>query len=356
MKIVINNKLSPFSHTPGVLFLIPGTTWALRSYPSKLAFMNLESSDTCHIDLDVLGPVKNFTCTQDLDKGKVYVYGTEKRGYFRFEIYAVNDGLEIILDSCFNEGFLAKINNKLSKHIYCKDRLSLDVEISNVRCFSKDVESLSLGINKKPDWDLILRRKDIREIFPIWLKLGIFLPDKTPPKEHPIISEIEKKIKNKEKQTIHESFLNLFSTNFNGVLCPMRVPQNHLGIIDEIPFSFSPFILLQKSAKYIRQLFFEQNDRCMHILPCLPSLLHSGRYINIQCNEVGVLGIEWSKKLVKKIKIHSIANNKIRFDLQKKITSFRVRETLQDKGKRYKRNDEILLECGKTYFIDRFEK
>jgi len=356
VKIIVNNSLRPFSHTPGTFCLIPGTKWGVSAYPSKLSFIDLESLDSGEVTLGIEGPVKNFTCVQDLDKGRVYVFGMEKRGYFRFEIFATSEGIELALNRCFKEGIAISVYEKLIRTLYRQDRITLDIKVSEIECFSKDIERLSLGSSKKQDWDLIVRRSDIREIFPIWLKLGILLPEKNPPENHPLVQEIEKKIKKRDRVNIEGDFLNLFFSNFKGIMCPMRLPQNHLGIINAKPFSFSPFILLQKGAKYIQRLFFEQEGLCIHILPCLPKALTCGRYINIQCDEVGVLDMEWSKKTIKKLKLHAKADNKIRFKLQKNIVSYRVRTSLKDKGKVYKADDELPLQSGKIYFFDRFKK
>jgi len=356
VKITVNKPLKPFSHTPGTLCLIPGTKCGIRAYPCKLSFIDLESLNSGEVTLDIEGPVKNFTCVQDLDKGRIYVFGMERRGYFRFEIFATNEGIELALNRCFKEGIAISVYEKLIRTLYKQDRMTLDIKVSPIGCFSKDIERLSLGSNKKQDWDLIIRRSDVREIFPIWLKLGILLPEKNPPEDHPLIRKIEEKIKNKDRVNIESAFLNLFSSNFKGIMCPVRLPQNHLGITDNNPFSFSPFILLQKGAKYIQRLFFKQDGSYMHILPCLPKNLTCGRYINIQCDEVGVLDMEWSKKTVKKLKLHAKADNKICFKLQRGIVSFRVRNSLKDKGKLYKAEEMVPLQSGKIYFFDRFEK
>jgi hypothetical protein len=357
MKITILSKLKPFSHTPGLFCLIPGTFWAIRAYPTKLIFINLEQlSDIYQVDLNIQGLVKNFTCIQDLEKGKVDIFGIEKRGYFRFEILATSAGLELKLNRCFKDGLVILFNNLTSKQLYCKDTFMLGVNLTHLGCFSKDVERVSLGNHKKQDWDLIIRRSDIKEIFPIWLKLGILLPDKEPPENHPLISELEKNIEIKDKLSIEKLFLKLFFSNFKGIMCPMRTPQNHLGIIPEQTYHFSPFILLQKGATLIRRLFFHQDNDFLHILPCLPASLHCGRYINLQCDEIGTFDMEWSKKQIKKIKFRAKADKKICFKLQPKIRSFRVRSSLTSKGCDYQRDDEISLCAGRVYFFDRFRK
>ena len=85
MEISIAEKLRPFSHEPGTSCLIPGTTLVMRVYPSCIQVFDLENSPpklVWETFLDVIGPVRDFTVQQDLEKMRVLVWGASSKWFF----------------------------------------------------------------------------------------------------------------------------------------------------------------------------------------------------------------------------------------------------------------------------------
>jgi hypothetical protein len=101
----------------------------------------------------------------------------------------------------------------------------------------------------------------------------------------------------------------------------------------------------------IRSLFFIQNERRVQFLPHLPISFHAGRFLGLQCPGIGRVDFEWSKKLLKRVLICANTSGEVLLELQKEIETFRV-----NKKKKIKRGEPLLLEAGKTYHLDRFEK
>ena len=63
MKIAIAERLKPFSHTPGVACLIPGTCWKVEAFPTLLRI-----GEKYDLPLPITGPVADFTLELDLEK------------------------------------------------------------------------------------------------------------------------------------------------------------------------------------------------------------------------------------------------------------------------------------------------
>ncbi len=283
MKIKIAERLRPFCHLPGTACLIPWTSWKVVAYPTVLKFENLLTHETREQKLDWKGPVSNFTVELDLEKGVVWIYGHTAEGYRKHKIDQEAD-------------------------------------------FSTSLERLSLGMSKKLDWELVRRRGDLREILPVWFRLGQMVPETT----------TEGEIR---------CFHQLFLTGFEGILSPRLEDKDHLGF-SPILFT-SPLALLREGSRKIRSLFFQQEGSKWSFLP--ESTFHAGRFIHLQTEEGDTLDFEWSKHLLRRVIIHAAQTREIVLELKKPLKTFRLNKKLRRVG-------SLLLEQGKTYFLDRFEK
>ena len=300
MRIQIGLKLRPFSHRPGIICLIPFTTWEVQVFPALLKFRNLAGKETKDVPLKVEGPVKGFTVMLNLEKARVEVFGRGQKGYFR-------------------------------KFITPKEYSFL-----KETPLPPSSERLSLGIHKKQDWDLIQRRSDMAEIFPFWLRLSQLIPEKPLPK--------------KTVGTMHllDDLSLLFQVGFQGILSPRLIDENHLGLIKEETTTASPLALLHAGANEIRKLFCQEEGNTLHILPNLPKELHAGRYITPSYS------IEWSKKQIKKIIIDPKETKIIYLNLRK-VKTYRLRKSLRQRGEQRKRDMPIELKRGQRLYLDRFQ-
>ena len=158
MKISIAARLSPFSHLPGTALLLPGTSIQLRAYPAMLIFKDLalgEGAKEVHHPLEVEGPLRPFTVEQDLEKAEVRLHGKGPQGYVLFKIEAQEKGVRIT--SKGKEEWMVPIKTK---------KMPLRTE-----------ERLSLGMHRAQDWEMVMRRGDLREILPLFLRLAAWSPE-----------------------------------------------------------------------------------------------------------------------------------------------------------------------------------
>ncbi|MFS8563303.1 MAG: hypothetical protein LVR00_02815 [Rhabdochlamydiaceae bacterium] len=154
MKITIAQRLFPCCHLPGTICLIPGSDWQVQAFPTKLRFQSLISQEKKELDLSIEGPILDFTVQLNLEKLRVEVFGHAAQGYVKYFISMVEAGISIFFE---------------------KEKREEVIPVGWQRGRVSE-ERLSLGMHKKLDWELVRRRSDLKEIFPIWLRLGQITP------------------------------------------------------------------------------------------------------------------------------------------------------------------------------------
>lgn len=317
MKITIAERLRPFSHLPGASCVIPWSSFKVQAFPALLIFENLHTFEKHEYKLDWKGPVKEFTLELDLEKAVVWVYGKTLEGHRRICIEMQEAGIAIDKKLVFP-------GTQLMPH---------------------SVERLSLGMSKKLDWELVLRRQEMAEIFPIWLRLGQMVPK----------SGTTSLFQECEKLDVISTYLKLFLIGFEGILSPRLSDSAHQGIV-EGKFSESPLILLTEGAKYIRALFFKETAQGWNFLPCLSPEFHAGRFVQLTTKAGDKIDFDWSKKVLQKVVIQPKSDREILISLPKPLTSCRQRTSLKEKGRRHLMERPLILRPGQKLFLDRFEK
>jgi hypothetical protein len=74
----------------------------------------------------------------------------------------------------------------------------------------------------------------------------------------------------------------------------------------------------------------------------------------IQVEGVGDLDLEWASHKLRRAILRGATTGEILFDLPKKVLSFRMRTSASGRGRRVSREEPLLIEEGKTYFLDQF--
>ena len=275
--ISIRERLRPFSHQRGAKCLLPGTSVQIQAFPHLLHIGSLEIP----LDNDPLN--RDSTLQQDLERNCVWVFGKN----FRIKLTAKPDGVEMILN-----------------------KKSIFFPMALEEIIPKEIERLSLGSNKAQDWDLILRRFDLKEILPPLY----FLSQKTA------------NILPVHSQNLETFYLSSFSD--------MMVPKN---LNETKPIFGTTFGL-------IRSLFFQEKENKLILLPNNP--FPEGRLLNIQM-EMGSLDMEWSKNQLRRVTLFPKKTGEIFLDLPEKITSFRCQKTI-------KAGKSLFVEAGVRMHLDRF--
>lgn len=333
MHIKIPERLRPFSHTPGVCVILPGTSLRLQIFPTLIRVYDLLSTTPQlkeNISIPLKGPLKNFTVQLDLEQVDIKVFGEDLNGYFRYRIFAGKD----------HQSLAFKIEKGLSN---CK------IHSSNDRMIPPFIDRLSLGGHKSQDFDKLNYNCDLIEILPIWLRLGQLVEaSKTVVYEG--TAALLKKCQEDNKIEVYSSFINLFKTGFEGLLSPRLIDDQHQGF--EFPVltqSFSPLILLTEGSKIIRSLFFQQTGNDLFILPRLPPQFHCGRYLQIRCEDLGLLDIEWTKKTIRRMVFHAEKNAEIQFHFPKDVNRFRLEGEIHPVG------SPVEFLGGQVYHFDNFQ-
>ena len=322
MKIKIAARLRPFSHTPGTACVIPGTCSVIEAFPTLLRI------DDHEIKLNLTGPVRDFILQQDLEKHCVFVFGKAKEGYFRLRISAHDSGFEVKSE----KGPLKSV--------------SISAEVPFVP--HAHPERLSIGSHKTQDWDLIQKRCDLKELIPVLFCLGQKIPLVAP---QPLKGTARLLELPEERNALEGALESFFKAAFSKILVPRLVDDQYQGLVPDEPVKGNRFFLVQEGMKMVRSMFFKQNERRLAFLPHLPISFDAGRIVGLKAPGVGEIDIEWSKKLLRRVIIRANTSGEVIIELQKEIKSFRV-----GKKRAHKSNEPLLLEAGKTYFLDRFQK
>ena len=363
MRIEIAQRLRPFTHCPGTVCLLPGSSWLVQVFPTLLRFSNIAGSLPViveEVSLNVQGPVKDFTVLLDLEKGSVRVWGKTATGFMRYRLFSSDEGKAVVIKSekqpsqklCWppnikeiNEGtFLLPLSDNAEGKIY-------EPPVS---------ARLSLGNHKKQDWTLVSRRQDLREIFPAWLRLGSLVPDHRSRQKVGTAALLEECRQTfGQPELIAASFEKLFLAGFYSLLAPRLLDDDHQGLCrdDVTPDTdCSPLVLCKQGAQLINDLFVRTDEDSISVLPALPPQFHCGRFLDFQCGQWGKLNLEWSKKQTRRMMIISESDGEVHLLFQKKLKSFRLRRNNKDKGTVIRCGSPIQLARGQSYLLDRFQK
>jgi len=158
-------------------------------------------------------------------------------------------------------------------------------------------ERLSLGNHKSQDFDGIRRRKDLKEILPLWFKLGSFYTSDAAVKPGSLLFEL---LNENDRNKLPELFLQTFLSGLDAYFVPRRVDSEKNGfhlppLLDE-PL----LLLLSQGREAIKRMLFEENEGTLHVLPRLSSTFHHGRLIETPTSR-GLLSIEWTKHFLRKV-------------------------------------------------------
>lgn len=319
MKIVINEKVKPFSHTPGTACPIPGTCLEVEAFPSLLIVAGKK------IPMKVAAPVKEFTLELDVEKGCCYVYGQGADGYYKVRIEADDSGISVSSEK----------GTALAKET------RVDLELAFIQ--KKPLEKLFLGSNKAQNWD---RQVELEGSLPLLFALGQRMPEKLKA-EGGTYSLLEMP---KERDKLEAALIAFFDGAFSKMLIPRLEDEEHQGL--DLPQAKGDrWALIADGSKMVRALFFSQNERRIAFLPKLPVPFHTGKMTGVLAKGIGEIDFEWSKKLLRQAHIRATTSGEVVLELQKEIKRFRLNQK-----ECHLSNQPLFLEKGKSYFLDRFEK
>jgi hypothetical protein len=309
--------------------MIPRSDWGVEVYPAEIRFFCEEK--VYSLQLELTGQVEGFTLEQDLEKRRLRVFGKAKEGYYNFEIVQMERAIVVTLTRGNRIPYQFNEKKGLLERNQFLEIPTAPVEISN------QMEKLSLGMNKKLDWDLVTRRGDLKEILPVLYSLGQIAPAWSG-----AFPEI--------------SLDHLVKYYFESLLLPKRFADKRLGISlltisENIPVSG----ILYKSYEAIRALFIREENNGIFVLPALPPKFVCGRMTGIKTS-AALFDMEWSKGKLHKMRIKAVFNGSLVIKWPKDVDSFRIKLSPKEKGKMISHSDSIILEAGQVCYLDKFQK
>jgi len=342
--ITIAQRLRPFSHAARFCTLIPKTNCLAEIFPARLVLEEWQGARFSTL-LPLTGPVEQFTSQVEGEKGRVRVFGRAAQGFFSYLLFAQRDGIYLYLE----KGPLPF-------------PLKQEHKLLNISSFHEapPEERLSLGMHRSLEWESVLRRGEFQEIFPVWLQMGQLLPqpeERTMPEEGNflLLEKCRKVVEQKEKLHVIPAFRTLFLAAFSSLFVPHVNDLSFQGLSTPTEQALSPLPLLKKSALLIRSLFFQEEKESCALLPLLPPQFHSGRFCHIKTKEGDRIDMEWSSKLLRRLRIQSAKSRSLRLIVQSALKRCRVRTKLREKGRMCNLNEPLELQSGVCLYLDRFQ-
>lgn len=375
MNIKIAERLKPYSHVPGTYFILPGSTYRLKCFPGCLLIDDLSDmvpKALASVVFDITGPVREFTVEQDLEKGLIRVWGMTATGFLRYCVKAIEgeEGIVILFEKTPEQGLRYTSEGKWKRSgsgvINARQKLMLspqplDESRLSTYLFPK-IDRLSLGNHKSQDWELMRRRRDFAEIFPIWHRLGQLIPSCKVGQEAGVLSLLDEccqAMELKAPEKILSYFERVFLAGFDMALSPRLEDHDYQGlhIPSVLPSSkCSPMWLLSRGAELIRRLFIYHEDCRVHLLPFLPTEFHCGRFLDITCGEIGNFNLEWSKKFLRCCSFRPSQSMEISFAFSHGEKRFRLRKGNKDRGIICPVGKPLEVSLGQNYWFDNFER
>ncbi|SPN73599.1 hypothetical protein C10C_0432 [Chlamydia serpentis] len=328
--IDIMQYFKPYTIVPGQKLLIPGSLLYAQVFPAFWRLFSSEHEVLNEEAVEVQGPLKRFAVFQDLHRGGLTVTSES------YKYYLLPSG------ECTNS-----VKGKLPSA-------------------KKAGPLLSLGVHKHADWQKVRRRRDLKEILPLWFRLAAMVPEscrKTT--EISIIGEVLKTAHHKviEKHTteIVPTLLSLALAGFSDCFLPRIYDEEYQGIL---PCSAHeqksvPFSLLYDSFAIIKDIFVRQEGQCVDILPALPPEFPCGRLVNVALCNLGTLSIVWTKKTIRQVELNAEHNGEVFLKFCSSLSSARLREWSQRSLSGLRRlslRESLEIKAGTTYLWDCFHK
>lgn len=367
MKITIAERLHPFSHRPGTQCPLPLSTWQATIFPTRIVLQKIDApSQSFTLDFAIQGPMKDFTAEIDLEKAVLRVFGSTTSGYLRYEIRRSSDGILFTFEKIPSQTLNCTLQGKaISYQLGEKETLLIPVP-AEAAPVSIPAERLSLGMHKSQDWDMVMRRFDLKEIFPVFMRLGAMVPSVPPTRSSSgtleLLNAFRTACASRAKLQAHAASEQWLLASFAGILVPTLNDTLFQGILPPSEASQengSPLSHLIEGASLIRSLFFQETELHWEILTCLLPAFDSGRLINLATQNEETLSIEWSKHQLKKVIVQTRAPRTQVLRFPKEIHSFRLRKSLQEKGRVIElQSGQIALDLPAQgqLFLDCFKK
>jgi hypothetical protein len=369
-RIQIAERLAPFSHRPGIVVILPGLNIQAEIFPCLIRLYSIHEAYPIMIKeyfLDFGEPIAQFTVFHHLEKGWIKVEGKMSKGWFRYKLMSspTTGGVQLVVE-CSPEGGFTIQHETHRVVLNRNDIFNMIGDAEEFHLFEPPhFERLSLGNHKKQDWDLVNRRLDLKEIFPIWLRLGQMAPPVSKSSSSlgtlSLLQKCEDNLLSEGGERVEQPWLNLYRAAFHGIMVPRIEDADYQGFIPSaslIPEGISPTVLLTEGARLIRQQFIDDRRHAGGALMILPHLLSSftcGRFIDVPLGEWGVLSMEWSKRKIRRLVIKAKQQQELPLNFGSQVRSFRLQSSLDKRGEPRQCPASVIVMPERDYLFDNFQ-
>jgi hypothetical protein len=363
MKIQMEEKMRPFSHLPGAHGTLPKSFWKIQAFPSLLLFES-PKGEKIQIAFRLSGRMEGFTLFEDLFRGELEMTGKIGGDFLRLFLKKEGEKIGLFVKKAPKEGIECKLLSPFPYSPTKTDRVfsgqTILFDVKEKEFSVPPLERFFLGSHKKMDMDLIKRRKDPKEIFPLWFLFSQWLPslpESTKEGVGLLLNRSEELLKKKEKRELEKELLFLWDCGFSSLFVPHLDDPNHLLSFEKLSISSNanPLILLKEGAKILRSLFLEEKEEKVFLLPTLLPSCVSGVLQKMHLS-FGLLDLEWRAHVPRRAVIASHEAHTLSLICPKPISSYRIRRSNLDRGKRILSGDLLKIEKDEVIFFDRFEK
>ena len=299
----IRERFYPFSHTPGVKVLLPGTSLCLQVYPTTVSCFDLEGTQKDAFSLPLEGAISDFTVVQDLEQGAILIFGKDQKGFFRFRCTR---------DLEFKQEKEGAFQRTLFKPEVFFQAPSAVERLLHTSLQKRSVERLV----EKQDWVQLLQPlyRLMQWYEPLTLDMPLAL----------------------------DAYI---LGGFEGLLVPTGQDAKKMGM----PFSFpSPIQFLRALRNKVTSLFVEESGEELVLCPHIPQEMPAGRVKGVKMGDY-TLDIEWRKKMPRRVQLSASKEKTFRI-ASNGLASVRLDKTQQPLS------HPIEIAPKTPLFFDRFQK
>lgn len=353
MRIEIRDRFRPYTDQRGAKTLLPGSSLGLEVYPAKIFLYDLcqMGEQVAEIDIDLIGPCREFITQLDLERGAIGVFlqcGGKKIRYFIF----YRDG-KVFLKRDKPEADRAFFNVlKDPNHLIA---LHPDEPVPQPSTHLKD-ERISFGSHKKQYMDDALRRSDPEEIFPLWHALARQIPETQGSlSEDSLLGEAHAAILAKNKEDVVLRFREIIKAGVSSLFFPKMQDSLYQGFKEPVLRGNLPLSVITEGGRLIRSLCIQTTETKVCPLPLIPSCLSSGRMTGVDVMGAASCSLEWRSGRLTKMSFLAAKPCTIDLVLPKNVQGFRARNCKTHETRLFKRDTPIDLQEGLYLFLDRFQ-
>ncbi|MDF2550490.1 MAG: hypothetical protein K0S07_1557 [Chlamydiales bacterium] len=388
--IVIQEKLSPFTHKISQWLWLPETPYLLRIFYARLEIWDMRAPFSplqprgklsAAFSFNLPQPVQDFKATLDLERRRVEVGMQTSQGYFLYRVFASGEAAFVAFKKK-PASFSASCELTPDAGWHCQESESGSIlaplAVSLKAAQKKQEESMassslsqtrlpkiSFGMNKQLKLEKIESRNDLREILPLWHRLGVLSPKSEIPSGGTVqlLERCQNLLEEKAHDHLQTALKTCFQIGLNGLFLPTLYDENYQigqglqGLsAPQAQQSSACLHLFKRGSALIERLFLEAEGDTITLLahPLFPCGRVQALSVSLPGGFKGFISFEWSRFRVRRVQIETIEEGELTLATNPHLKSFRS-VISQKKCCLFSQNNKIYCTFGKQQNFDRFQ-